>query len=160
MADLLEQVVAEIQKLPQDQRDAIAARILTDLKDDQAWTERFEATTDEQWDRLAEGQEGKSLPVIRCHLMMFFPLISLSNDIQYYERVSKATQPAFFPGSKASCPGLRTLAFRSLSLQSPIQACQSASADLCCSRRDELSGVGFARRRSYFLVLDRIARGI
>ena len=37
-----------------DQRDAIAARILTDLKDEQAWTERFEATTDEQWDRLAE----------------------------------------------------------------------------------------------------------
>ena len=55
MADLLEQVVAEIQKLPQDQREAIAARILTDLKDDQAWTERFKATTDEQWDRLAEG---------------------------------------------------------------------------------------------------------
>ncbi|MCY3683881.1 MAG: hypothetical protein OXH16_20975 [Gemmatimonadetes bacterium] len=55
MADLLEQVVAEIQKLPQDQRDAIAARIIADLKDDQAWTERFEATTDEQWDRLAEG---------------------------------------------------------------------------------------------------------
>ena len=24
------------------------------LKDEQAWTERFEATTDEQWDRLAE----------------------------------------------------------------------------------------------------------
>ena len=54
MADLLAQVVAEIQKLPQDQRDAIAARILTDLKDDHAWTERFEATIDEQWDRLAE----------------------------------------------------------------------------------------------------------
>ncbi len=55
MADLLEQVVAEIQKLPQDQRDAIAARIIADLKDDQAWTERFEATTDEEWDRLAKG---------------------------------------------------------------------------------------------------------
>ncbi len=54
MADLLEQVVAEIQKLPADQRDAIAARILIDLKDEQAWTERFEATTDEEWDRLAE----------------------------------------------------------------------------------------------------------
>ena len=54
MADLLEQVVAEIQKLPADQRDAIAARILIDLKDEQTWTERFEATTDEQWDRLAE----------------------------------------------------------------------------------------------------------
>ena len=55
MADLLEQVVAEIQKLPADQRDAIAARILNDLRDEQVWTERFEATTDEQWDRLAEG---------------------------------------------------------------------------------------------------------
>ena len=55
MADLLEQVVAEIQKLPQDQRDAIAARIIADLKDDQDWIERFEATTGEQWDRLAEG---------------------------------------------------------------------------------------------------------
>ena len=54
MADLLQQVFSEIQKLPADQRDAIAARILTDLKDEQAWTERFAATTDEQWDRLAE----------------------------------------------------------------------------------------------------------
>ena len=54
MADLLEQVVSEIQKLPQDQRDAIAARIIADLKDEQAWTERFVATTDEEWDRLAE----------------------------------------------------------------------------------------------------------
>ena len=54
MADLLQQVVLEIQKLPRDQRDAIATRILADLKDEQAWTERFEATTDDQWDRLAE----------------------------------------------------------------------------------------------------------
>ena len=36
MADLLEQVVAKIQKLPADQRDAIAARIIADLKDEQA----------------------------------------------------------------------------------------------------------------------------
>ena len=55
MADLLQQVVSEMQKLPANQRDAIAARILTDLKDEQAWAERFEATTDEQWDRLTEG---------------------------------------------------------------------------------------------------------
>ena len=55
IADLLEQVFAEIQKLPQNQRDAIATRILIDLKDEQAWTERFETTTDEQWARLAEG---------------------------------------------------------------------------------------------------------
>ena len=54
MAELLQQVISEIQKLPIDQRDAIAARILADLKDEQAWAERFEATTDEQWDHLAE----------------------------------------------------------------------------------------------------------
>ncbi len=54
MADLLEQVVSEIRKLPADQQDAIAERILNDLKDEQVWTERFEATTDEQWNRLAE----------------------------------------------------------------------------------------------------------
>ena len=29
------------------------ARILADLADDRAWTERFEATSAEQWDRLA-----------------------------------------------------------------------------------------------------------
>lgn len=54
MTDLLEQVVSEIQKLSADQQDAIAERILNDLKDEQVWTERFEATTDEQWNRLAE----------------------------------------------------------------------------------------------------------
>ncbi len=32
----------------------MATRILADLEDDQAWEERFEATTDEQWSRLAE----------------------------------------------------------------------------------------------------------
>lgn len=59
MADLLQRVVLEIQKLPADQRDAIAARILNDLKDEQARTERFEATTDDQWDRLAESAKRK-----------------------------------------------------------------------------------------------------
>ena len=54
MTDLLQQVISEIQKLPSDQQDAIATRILADLKDEQAWTARFDATTDEQWDRLAE----------------------------------------------------------------------------------------------------------
>ena len=65
MADLLQQVFSEIQKLPADQRDAIAARILTDLKDEQAWTERFEATTDEQWIVWLNPQEGKLLRALR-----------------------------------------------------------------------------------------------
>ncbi len=74
MADLLQQVVSEIQKLPQDQRDAIAARILTDLKDEQAWTERFEATTDEQWDRLAEGARREIAADMSKHQFMQSPM--------------------------------------------------------------------------------------
>lgn len=55
MTNLLQQAISEIQKLPPDKQDAIAARILSELKDEQLWTARFDATTDEQWDRLAQG---------------------------------------------------------------------------------------------------------
>ena len=51
MTKLLRQVIAEIEKLPEDQQDAIASRLLTDLKDEQAWATRFKATTDDQWER-------------------------------------------------------------------------------------------------------------
>jgi hypothetical protein len=54
MTELLQRAIAEIEKLPADAQDAIAARLLADLTDDQAWTGRFAATTDEQWDRMAE----------------------------------------------------------------------------------------------------------
>jgi hypothetical protein len=54
MTNLLQQAIAEIQKLPAEQQDAIASRLLAELKDEQRWTEQFESTTDEQWDRLAE----------------------------------------------------------------------------------------------------------
>jgi hypothetical protein len=54
MTELLQQVISEIQKLPADQQDAIASRLMTELKDEQKWTEQFESTTDDQWDRLAE----------------------------------------------------------------------------------------------------------
>jgi hypothetical protein len=53
MTRLLEQAVAEIEKLPDDAQDAIAARLLADLSDEQAWAARFAETTDAQWDRLA-----------------------------------------------------------------------------------------------------------
>ncbi len=53
MTKLLEQVVAEIEKLPEDAQDAIAARLLTDLADEQAWAASFATTSDAQWERLA-----------------------------------------------------------------------------------------------------------
>ena len=68
MTELLRQVISEIQKLPADQQDAIASRLMAELKDEQAWTTRFEATTEEQWDRLAdtvrqEIAEGETVPL-------------------------------------------------------------------------------------------------
>ena len=54
MTDLLQRAVAEIEKLPTEDQNAIAARILAELADEEAWAARFRATTDEQWDRLAE----------------------------------------------------------------------------------------------------------
>ncbi|XWK91075.1 MAG: hypothetical protein U7127_13815 [Phormidium sp.] len=53
MTELLRRVIAEIEKLPEAEQDAIATRLLAELKDEQAWQVRFESTTDEQWDRLA-----------------------------------------------------------------------------------------------------------
>ena len=54
MTELLRQVVAEIEKLPDEQQNAIATRLLEELKDEQAWENRFAATTNKQWDKLAQ----------------------------------------------------------------------------------------------------------
>ena len=54
MTELLQRAFAEVEKLPTDTQDAVATRILADLADEQAWAERFEATSAEQWNRLAE----------------------------------------------------------------------------------------------------------
>jgi hypothetical protein len=53
MTQLLQQALAEIEKLPAETQNAVAARILADLGDDQAWAASFESTSAEQWDRLA-----------------------------------------------------------------------------------------------------------
>jgi hypothetical protein len=53
MIESLQRVIAEIEKLPTDAQDAIANRLLTELEDEKAWSDRFESTTDQQWDNLA-----------------------------------------------------------------------------------------------------------
>ena len=52
MTELLQRAIAEIQKLPADEQDAIATRILAELEDEQAWTAQFAATTETQWGRM------------------------------------------------------------------------------------------------------------
>ena len=52
MTNLLQRVVAEVEKLPAEDQDAIAARLLAEVEDEQEWDTRFASTTDDQWDRL------------------------------------------------------------------------------------------------------------
>ena len=53
MTELLRRVIAEPEKLPEDELEAIAS-LLAELEDERMWKVRFEATTNEQWDHLAE----------------------------------------------------------------------------------------------------------
>jgi hypothetical protein len=53
MTQLLERALAEIQKLPESEQDAIAAVILDELADEQRWDEAFARSSD-QLARLAE----------------------------------------------------------------------------------------------------------
>lgn len=54
MTELLERVIAQLKTLPADEQDAIAARLLAEMEDEQIWKAQFESTTDNQWDRMAE----------------------------------------------------------------------------------------------------------
>lgn len=53
MTELLQQAIAQIEKLPPDRQDAIAAGLLAELQDEKKWETSFAATTDEQWERMA-----------------------------------------------------------------------------------------------------------
>ena len=67
MTNLLQQAIAEIEKLPAEGQDAIAARIMAELADERAWTDRFNATSDSQWERLTQAarheiESGDTIP--------------------------------------------------------------------------------------------------
>jgi hypothetical protein len=53
MTQLLDEAFREAQKLSEEGQDALALRILDELRDEQRWHETFARTSDEQWDRLA-----------------------------------------------------------------------------------------------------------
>ena len=68
MTELLQQAIAQIQKLSPDQQDAIATRLLAELRDEQQWDAQFAATTDDQWDQMAaivrhEIATGETIPL-------------------------------------------------------------------------------------------------
>lgn len=68
MTELLQQVFAQIIQLSPEQQDAIAARFLAELQDEQKWKTSFATTTDEQWDQMAamvrqEIARGETFPI-------------------------------------------------------------------------------------------------
>ena len=52
MTTLLQRAIAEAEKLPAKDQDAIASRLLAEIEDERRWNDRFAATTDDQWERL------------------------------------------------------------------------------------------------------------
>jgi hypothetical protein len=48
MTELLQQAIAQLEKLPPDRQDAIAARLLAELQDEQKWEVQFATTTDDR----------------------------------------------------------------------------------------------------------------
>jgi len=52
MTSRLRRALAEAEKLPVEDQDAIASRLLAEVEDERGWGCRFAATTDDQWDRL------------------------------------------------------------------------------------------------------------
>ena len=52
--DRIQRAIAQIEKLPLEEQNAIASRWLAELEDEQAWKSRFQAIADTQWDRMAE----------------------------------------------------------------------------------------------------------
>ena len=82
MTKLLQRAIEEIEKLPVDQQDTIASRILADLEDEKTWAARFESTTDNQWDRLAKEYGGRLPPGIPPLLTMCFRPAPRSSEVE------------------------------------------------------------------------------
>ena len=91
MTELLQRVIAELEKLPEDEQDAIATRLIAELEDERAWKVRFESTTNEQWDRLAQMVRQEILAGDTTPLDEVF---SLTNEVECNKSISQATQSA------------------------------------------------------------------
>ena len=52
MTSRLRQALVEAEKLPEEDQDSIASRLLAEVEDERGWAARFAATTDDQWDRM------------------------------------------------------------------------------------------------------------
>ncbi|MEM8642752.1 MAG: hypothetical protein AAGG51_28620 [Cyanobacteria bacterium P01_G01_bin.54] len=54
MTKLLQEAITQLQQLPDDTQDAIASRLLAELQDEVQWDAQFAATTEQQWQAMAD----------------------------------------------------------------------------------------------------------
>ena len=71
MTKLLEKALKRVSKLPQDEQDAIASQILSEIEDEAQWAKQFAATGSKlrrlAEEALAEDQRGETLPLDDLH---------------------------------------------------------------------------------------------
>ncbi len=54
MTELLERAIAQLKTLPTNEQDSLAAILLAEMESEQIWKGKFESTTDDQWQRMAD----------------------------------------------------------------------------------------------------------
>jgi len=90
MTELLERAIAQLKTLPAEEQDAIAARFLAEIEDEQTWKAQFEATTNDQWDQIAAMVRQEIAAGDITPLAEVFPF-SLSDEIKCYKSISQET---------------------------------------------------------------------
>ncbi len=81
MTTLHERAVAEAEKLPIEDQDAIASRLLAEVEDERQWASQFAATTDDNgiaWSRSCTGRSQSGALEIRS--MRRFRRMSLRDE--------------------------------------------------------------------------------
>jgi hypothetical protein len=54
MTELLERAIAQLKTLPSNEQDSLAAILLAEMESERLWKDKFESTTDDQWQRMAD----------------------------------------------------------------------------------------------------------
>jgi hypothetical protein len=54
MTELLERAIDQLKTLPTNEQDSLAAVLLAEMESERIWKDKFESTTDDQWQRMAD----------------------------------------------------------------------------------------------------------
>ncbi len=54
MTELLERAIAQLKTLPSNEHDSLATILLAEMESERIWKDKFESTTDDQWQQMAD----------------------------------------------------------------------------------------------------------